>query len=431
MSIKVYANVAGFFVYDSNDVLKTFIAYPKKAEEIAVKIHNLSVYAISEELQMILKEVDEEIIETNSADVVNYARSKGKKSEVNVNSEFYKQFLTNLFHNLIQQDYISDEKEYQELVREVGISLSKKRVAHSSQRVDKNVVHAILSMDDIDKTTNLFSARISEWYGVHFPEIMREVQNHLTLCKIITTIGTKDNFTEENVKSFGFSNEKSKRIVNLARNSMGANFTENDLHPLQDLSLRMIDLYEERDKLEAWIGREISRIAPNMKAIVGAPIAARLIALAGGLRELAMKPASTIQLLGAEKALFRALKTGAKPPKHGIIYQIPELHGCPWWQRGNISRAIAGRLTIAGRVDFFQGEFIGDQLKLEVDRKVEEIKKKYKEAPEGKKPPIDRSFQPRQHKGPQIKPQYRKQGKGKKPYYPKKKGGKSSYQRRR
>jgi len=430
MSIKVYTNVAGFFVYDSNDILKTFIAYPKKAEEIAARIHNLSVYTISEELEMILKGIDEEIIETNSADVVNYVRSKGKKSEVNVNSEFYQKFLTNLFHNLIQQGYISDEKEYQGLVREVGINLSKKRVAHSSQRVDKNVVHAILSMDDIDKTTNLFSARIGEWYGVHFPEIMKEVQNHLTLCKIITTIGTKDNFTEENVKSFGFSNEKSKRIVNLARKSMGADFTENDLRPLQDLSLRMIDLYEERDKLEAWIDREISRIAPNMKAIVGAPIAARLIALAGGLQELAMKPASTIQLLGAEKALFRALKTGAKPPKHGIIFQIPVLHSCPWWQKGNISRAIAGRLTIAGRVDFFQGEFIGDQLKLEVDRKVEEIKEKYKEAPEGKKPPIDRSFQPR-HKGPQIKPQYQKQGKGKKPYYPKKKGGKSSYQRKR
>ena len=109
---------------------------------------------------------------------------------------------------------------------------------------------------------------------------------------------------------------------------------------------------------------------------------------------------------------------------------MPELHSCSWWIRGNISRAIAGRLTIAGRVDFFQGEFIGDQLKLEVDRKIEEIKEKYKEAPEGKKPPIDRSFQPRQ-KGPQIKPQYRKQGKGKKPYYPKRKGGKSSYQRKR
>ena len=430
MSIKVYANVAGFFVYDENDMLKTFIAYPKKAEEIAARVHNLSVYTISEELEMILEGIDEEIIETNSSDVANYVRSKGKKSEVNVNSEFYQKFLANLFHNLIQQEHISDEKEYQNLVREVGINLSKKRVAHSSQRVDKNVVHAILSMDDIDKTTNLFSARISEWYGVHFPEIMREVQNHLTLCRIITTIGTKDNFTEENVKLFGFSNEKSKRIVNLSRKSMGADFTENDLRPLQDLSLRMIDLYAERDKLEAWIDREISRIAPNMKAIVGGPIAARLIALAGGLRELAMKPASTIQLLGAEKALFRALKTGAKPPKHGIIFQIPVLHSCPWWQKGNISRAIAGRLTIAGRVDFFQGEFIGDQLKLEIDRKVEEIKEKYKEAPEGKKPPIDRSFQPRQ-RGPQIKPQYRKQGKGKKPYYPRKKGGKSSYPRRR
>ncbi|MHA1466226.1 MAG: hypothetical protein ACTSQ2_14140, partial [Candidatus Heimdallarchaeaceae archaeon] len=158
MSIKVYANVAGFFVYDVNDMLKTFSAYPKKAEEIAAKIHNLSVYAISEELEMIIQEIDEEIIETNSADVVNYVRSKGKKSEMNVNSEFYQKFLTNLFHILIQQDYISNEKEYQELVRGVGISLSKKRVAHSSQRVDKNVVHAILSMDDIDKTTNLFAA---------------------------------------------------------------------------------------------------------------------------------------------------------------------------------------------------------------------------------------------------------------------------------
>ncbi|MBY9002176.1 MAG: C/D box methylation guide ribonucleoprotein complex aNOP56 subunit, partial [Candidatus Heimdallarchaeota archaeon] len=290
-------------------------------------------------------------------------------------------------------------------------------------------------MDDIDKTTNLFSARIEEWYGVHFPEIMKEVQNHLTLCKLITSIGTKDNFTEEKVKIFGFSNEKSKRIVNLARNSMGAEFTENDLHPLQDLSYRIIDLYEERDKLETWIDREISRIAPNMKAIVGAAIAARLISLAGGLRELAMKPSSTVQLLGAEKALFRALKTGAKPPKHGIIFQVPDLHSCPWWQKGNISRAIAGRLTIAARVDAFQGDFIGEQLKLEVDRKIEEIRGKYKEAPEGKKPPIDHSFKPRQRephkKGPQIKPQYRQQGKGKKPYYPKKKGGKSSYQNKR
>jgi len=204
---------------------------------------------------------------------------------------------------------------------------------------------------------------------------------------------------------------------------MGASYEDKDLRPLQDMAQRTLDLYEERENLDSWIEREMGRVAPNMKAIVGSAIAARLIALAGGLREIAMKPASTVQLLGAEKALFRALKTGAKPPKHGIIYQMPEIHGCPWWQRGNISRAIAGRLTIAARIDFFQGEFMGDQLRIEIEQKIDEIKEKYKNPPEGKQPPIDRSFQPDQprpkrgsyksgqkggQRGGQRRPQYKK-----------------------
>ncbi|MBY9000413.1 MAG: hypothetical protein KGD64_05830, partial [Candidatus Heimdallarchaeota archaeon] len=161
MSIKVYANVAGFFVYDSNEMLKEFIAYPNEAEKIAARIHNLSVYTISDELESILKEVQDEIIETNSADVINYIRSKGKKAELSVNSEFYQRFLTHLFTTLNQQNYLADEKEYQMLVRAVGISLSKKRVAHSSQRVDKNVVHAILSMDD--KNSRSLEDALSIW----------------------------------------------------------------------------------------------------------------------------------------------------------------------------------------------------------------------------------------------------------------------------
>jgi nucleolar protein 56 len=417
MTIKVFANIAGFFVLDSEDKIIQFEPYPKNPEEIANRIHNLSIYNISEELKKILMEIEEEQIETNNSAVVNYARGFGKKCTLDAKSNTYQLFVEKIPSILLERDTIQSEDEYNQIVRQVSLLLTKKRIAHSSQRIDKNVVHAILSMDDIDKTTNLFATRIREWYGIHFPEILKEVQTHQTLCKIITDIGIRDNITEENIKEYGFTSDKIQKIVRLAKSSMGASFEEKDLLVMQEFAQRTLDLYNERDKLEQWIEREISRVAPNMQSIVGSAIAARLIALAGGLRELAMKPASTVQLLGAEKALFRSLKTGAKPPKHGIIYQMPELHSCSWWQRGNISRAIAGRLTIAARVDAFQGEFIGDQLKIEVDRKIAEIKEKYKEPPEGKKPPIDRS-QPRR------RPQGGKPGQGKK-------GGKQYYKKRR
>ena len=417
MTIKVFANVAGFFVLDSEDKIIRFEPYPKNPEEIANRIHNLSIYNISEELKKILMEIEEEQIETNSSAIVNYARGFGKKCTLDAKSDSYQMFVEKIPRILLERETIQSESEYNQIVRQVSLLLTKKRIAHSSQRIDKNVVHAILSMDDIDKTTNLFATRIREWYGIHFPEILKEVQTHQTLCKIITDIGIRDNINADNIKDYGFTSDKVQKIVDLAKRSMGANFEEKDLLVMQEFAQRTIDLYEERDKLEQWIEREISRVAPNMQAIVGSAIAARLIALAGGLRELAMKPASTVQLLGAEKALFRSLKTGAKPPKHGIIYQMPELHSCSWWQRGNISRAIAGRLAIAARVDAFQGEFIGDQLKIEVDRKIAEIKEKYKEPPEGKKPPIDRS-QPRR------RPQGGKPRQGKK-------GGNQYYKKKR
>jgi len=419
MMIKIYSTITGFFVFDDDNNLTLFESYPKKTDVIASKILDLSQNNKSEELERIFKEIISEEIETNSLEVMNFTRGMGRRCELNAKSPFYQEFVEKLPQLLIEKNYVKEEVEYNQLVKEVSISLSKQRVTDSSQRIDKNVVHGILSMDDIDKTTNLFASRIREWYGVHFPEIIKEVQSNPTLCKIITDIGVREKFTEEAVKYFGFSNEKSKQIVHLAKTSMGAKFEEIDLVPLQDVAQKTIFLFEERDKLDAYIEREIGRIAPNMQAVVGSAIAARMIALAGGLRELAMKPASTVQLLGAEKALFRALKTGAKPPKHGIIYQMPELHSCSWWQRGNIARAIAGRLTIAARVDAFRGEFIGDKLKSDVDKKIEEIKEKYAEPPEGKKPPIDRSQQPPPRRG------------DRRPHYQKSKGGKKSYQRRR
>jgi len=124
-------------------------------------------------------------------------------------------------------------------------------------------------------------------------------------------------------------------------------------------------------------------------------LTARLIALAGGLVSLAKMPASTIQVLGAEKALFRALKTGSRPPKHGIIYQDMSIHDAKRWQRGKISRALAGKVAIAARTDAFSNRYIGDVLKADLEKRVNEIKEKY-----AKPPPREERRRRRRKSGP-------------------------------
>jgi nucleolar protein 56 len=124
----------------------------------------------------------------------------------------------------------------------------------------------------------------------------------------------------------------------------------------------------------------MKRIAPNVTDVAGATIGARLMAKAGGLDRLAVLPASTIQILGAEKALFRALRTGARPPKHGILFQHQEVHLAPKWQRGKIARTLANKIAIAARVDYYRGT-VDTSLKAAFDKRLEQIKEKYKEPP--------------------------------------------------
>ena len=157
---------------------------------------------------------------------------------------------------------------------------------------------------------------------------------------------------------------------------------EKDLRAVQRVAEIARELYEIRRKTADYIDESMDDVAPNIKALVGPLIGARLIALAGGLKEMARLPASTIQLLGAEKALFRHLTKGTKPPKHGVIFQHPLIHRSPWWQRGKIARALAGKLAIAARIDAYSGEYRGRQLERQLEQRVKEIKEKYPKPPQ-------------------------------------------------
>ncbi len=203
--------------------------------------------------------------------------------------------------------------------------------------------------------------RLREWYGVYFPELDRLIEKHETYSRLVVNLGNRESFTVENLESENIPKERSQLVAKAAESSMGADIAERDLEQVQALAKDVLAFYLLRKSMEEYVDKTMEEMAPNIRAVAGALLGARMISLAGSLQNLAMRPASTIQVLGAEKALFRSLKTGARPPKHGLIFQHTLLHDAKRWQRGKIARVIAGKLAIAARADAFgEGHYIGD-----------------------------------------------------------------------
>jgi len=280
--------------------------------------------------------------------------------------------------------------DYNEFARKVTLQIARAGIARVAGRRDLNAVQAVRAMDDIDKTLNLLAGRVREWFGLHFPEMDKLVEKHETYARLVSKLGNRRNFTKESLLAEGIPADKAADIAETAGRSMGAEIADGDLAVLQSFCTLMLDLYKFREKSESYVDGVLKEVAPNMTTVVGASLAARLISIAGSLDNLAKMPASTLQVLGAEKALFRSLKTGARPPKHGVLFQHTAVHQAPRWQRGKIARTLAGKLSIAARVDSFGGDFIGEKLREEVAKKVDEIKERYKTPPSPKKKDVGR-----------------------------------------
>ncbi len=311
------------------------------------------------------------------------------------------EFRTNMKEYAIATHFVKDEAELNAWNRDVTMEIAKLRVKGAVEQRDLIVAQAIQTLDDLDRTVNLFMGRLREWYGIHFPELDRLVEKHETYARLVLSLGDRENYALGTVEKQDLPKAKNDAIVQMAESSMGADISANDLAQTKNLAEDVLRLYDLRGKMESYLDKTMEEVAPNIRALVGALLGARLIAVAGSLRNLAMRPASTIQVLGAEKALFRSLKTGARPPKHGLIFQAALLHDAKRWQRGKIARALAGKLSIAARADAFGGNFIGARLNADLERRISEIKEKYKEPPLAKEKAVPerreqrREFQPR------------------------------------
>jgi len=295
----------------------------------------------------------------------------------------------------VETGFAKDAKELAAWNRNVSMELAKLRVKGAAEKRDLVIAQAIQTLDDLDRTVNLFMGRLREWYGIHFPELDRLIEKHETYARLVMNLGYRDNFSFETLEKEGIPKERAEVTAKAAETSMGADVAEQDLAEIQALSRNVLELYGLRKNMENYVDKTMEEVAPNTRAVAGALLGARLIAIAGSLQNLAMRPASTIQVLGAEKALFRSLKTGARPPKHGLIFQHALLHDAKRWQRGKIARALAGKIAIAARADAFGGKYVGDALKADVDKRLAEIREKYKEPPppKEKKPRFERREQ--------------------------------------
>lgn len=254
-----------------------------------------------------------------------------------------------------------------DLYREATILLAK-RVVRSSVGADVYLGHAVRAYDDLVFTNNLLSERLHEWYSLHFPEL-QEVLSQEKYVEVIADGGSRDDI----LSSMGDTMD-----------SIGADIDEEDLRSIRSLAESLRSCIRARKEIEGYIDSRMRVVAPNVATIAGPLIGARLIMHAGSLRRLASMPSGTVQLLGAEKAMFRHLKKKTRPPKHGILFQHSLVHTAPGWQRGPIARTLASKVSMAARADAYTQNDISTSLLEQLDARVEEIRKQRQAPP--KKP---------------------------------------------
>lgn len=248
--------------------------------------------------------------------------------------------------------YFKDKKYFSDFYSK-NLQLSILGVKNSATK-DILIIQAINSAEDTGRTANFLAKRLREWYELHNPEFSLATENNEKFAHEILEKGKKDLLDGIGIR---------------IDDSIGADLNKEDMEPIMGLARQICSLFQLREIQLSYVSALMEEICPNIKAVCGVLTGAKLIEHAGSLKRLSEMPASTIQILGAEKALFRHIKTGAKPPRHGLIASHPLVAQTPERMRGKTARALSDKMSIASKVDYFHGQFIGDTLKEGLEKK--------------------------------------------------------------
>jgi len=262
------------------------------------------------------------------------------------------------------------EKDAKAMKLGLAHSLGRYKLKFSPDKVDTMIVQAISLLDELDKELNTYAMRVREWYGWHFPEMAKIVSDNMLYAKVVKKMGIRANASKTDLSDI-LPEEMEVELKEGAEVSMGTEVADEDIINIQFLCDQVLSIQVYRTELFEYLKNRMNAIAPNLTCMVGELVGARLIAHAGSLMNLAKCPASTVQILGAEKALFRALKTKHDTPKYGLIYHASLVGQAPPKLKGKISRVLAAKTALSIRMDAL-GETEGVTMGLENRAKVEQ-----------------------------------------------------------
>lgn len=332
--------ICGFIAFDENKKIIDYKLFPK--EETITRLMEIENKKVVDEEIAIINEVSNSYnniyIESNkrSSDYSNF-----ENIQIKTPNKGGEHLRSNLKEILILIGFSNEDnfkEDFTNLYRKLTIYKMKK----ISQEEDKHLIQGINSIDEIDEGISKLIERIREWYALYFPE-MDLIKNNEIYIKLISKNKTKEEIIT-----------KKKDIFLVEVDDIEIN--KEDLEIINEFANSIYNLQIARKNIERYIDTKMDSIAPNLKNLVGASLGAKLIAHAGSVKRLATYPSSTVQIMGAEKALFRHLKTGDKPPKYGLIYQHPQVRSSKWWNRGKIARTLASKISLAVRKDVFSDD---------------------------------------------------------------------------
>lgn len=274
------------------------------------------------------------------------------------------------FHNLVK-GFTAKSSGIAQLG--LGHSYSRAKVKFNVNRVDNMIIQSIALLDQLDKDINTFSMRIREWYSYHFPELVKIVPENYMYAKVAKLIKNRKELTNEKLEALEeiiMDSAKAQAIIDASKSSMGMDISPVDLLNIEMFAVRVIALADYRKQLAEYLKSKMTGVAPNLATLIGDQVGARLIAHAGSLTNLAKYPASTVQILGAEKALFRALKTRGNTPKYGLLFHSSFIGRAGTKNKGRISRYLANKCSLASRIDCFTDiptNVFGEKLRQQVE----------------------------------------------------------------
>lgn len=255
----------------------------------------------------------------------------------------------------------------------LGHSYSRAKVKFNVHRSDNMIIQSIALLDQLDKDINTFSMRIREWYSYHFPELIKIVPENNLYAKVAHFVKDRKSLSEDSLpglEEIVMDSAKARAIIDASKMSMGMDISVIDLLNIQMFADRVVHLTDYRKQLAEYLHTKMYNVAPNLQSLIGDQVGARLISKAGSLTNLAKYPASTVQILGAEKALFRALKTRSNTPKYGLLFNSAFIARANLKNKGRISRFLANKCSIASRIDCFTEQptnVFGETLKQQVE----------------------------------------------------------------